>query len=278
MPPLPPLQGVLWCCLLTVVYAEPTTACRENQYLLNNQCCDLCPPGKNVVNECTESTETQCQPCSQGEFSDAWNRDTRCHQHRYCDSNLGLRILKEGTAETDTVCTCEEGQHCMGHACESCALHTLCGPGFGVKQIATEMDDTVCEPCPAGFFSNDSSASEVCRPWTSCDARDLVTLQQGTKQSDVICGPPSRRRALLAIPVVMGLLCALAVAAVCVRKAVRKPKAKALHLQDAWKGPVEMEDIPGHNPAAPVQETLLGCQPVTQEDGKESRISVQERQ
>lgn len=28
---------------------------------------------------------------------------------------------------------------------------------------------------------------------------------------------------------------------------------------------------------APVQETLHGCQPVTQEDGKESRISVQER-
>lgn len=42
--------------------------------------------------------------------------------------------------------------------------------------------------------------------------------------------------------------------------------------------PEEMEDYPGHNTAAPVQETLHGCQPVAQEDGKESRISVQERQ
>lgn len=40
-----------------------------------------------------------------------------------------------------------------------------------------------------------------------------------------------------------------------------------------WSGqkPVETEDI------SPVQETLLGCQPVSQEDGKESRVSVQER-
>lgn len=41
--------------------------------------------------------------------------------------------------------------------------------------------------------------------------------------------------------------------------------------------PVEM-DYSGHNTAPPVQETLHGCQPVAQEDGKESRISVQERQ
>lgn len=45
------------------------------------------------------------------------------------------------------------------------------------------------------------------------------------------------------------------------------------------KDPVEdMEEspVPPHS-IAPVQETLHGCQPVTQEDGKESRISVQER-
>lgn len=44
------------------------------------------------------------------------------------------------------------------------------------------------------------------------------------------------------------------------------------------EGPMETEDCPGHNTAAPVQETMVGFQPVTQEDGKESRIAVQERQ
>lgn len=41
--------------------------------------------------------------------------------------------------------------------------------------------------------------------------------------------------------------------------------------------PTETEDCLGHN-TAPVQETLVGSQPVAQEDGKESRIAVQERQ
>ncbi|KAM4842615.1 tumor necrosis factor receptor superfamily member 5 isoform 2-T2 [Thomomys bottae] len=248
-PPPPPLLAVLWGCLLTVVYAEPTTECRENQYPLRSQCCDLCPPGKKLASDCTEFTQTQCLQCGKGEFSDAWSRETHCHQHRYCDPHLGLEILKTGTAETDTVCTCAEGWHCIGRPCESCALNNLCGPGFGVKQMATETEDTVCEPCPFGFFSNDSSASEACRPWTSCEAEDLVMLQHGTKQSDVVCG-----------------------------KAARKPKAKALPPQDVWQDPVEMEDFSGHNPATPVQETLHGCQPITQEEGKESRISVQERQ
>lgn len=31
---------------------------------------------------------------------------------------------------------------------------------------ATETTDTVCRPCPYGFFSNESSLSEKCHPWT----------------------------------------------------------------------------------------------------------------
>lgn len=31
---------------------------------------------------------------------------------------------------------------------------------------ATEVSDTICDPCPVGFFSNVSSALEKCHPWT----------------------------------------------------------------------------------------------------------------
>lgn len=31
---------------------------------------------------------------------------------------------------------------------------------------ATETTDTVCQPCPDGFFSSGSSLSEKCHPWT----------------------------------------------------------------------------------------------------------------
>lgn len=52
---------------------------------------------------------------------------------------------------------------------------------------------------------------------------------------------------------------------------------QVLHSKDEGQVPVEMDEFPGPFPNHPVQETLHGCQPVTQEDGKESRISVQER-
>uniref|UniRef100_A0A8C0E2F3 Tumor necrosis factor receptor superfamily member 5 n=1 Tax=Balaenoptera musculus TaxID=9771 RepID=A0A8C0E2F3_BALMU len=161
-----PLQCLLWGCFLTAVHPEPSTSCRENQYVTNNRCCNLCPPGQKLVNDCTEVTETECLPCSKGEFLATYSSEKYCHQHKYCNPNLGLQIQREGTTETDTSCKCDEGRHCTSHTCESCTLHSLCLPGFGVKQIATGVSDTICEPCSVGFFSNVSSAFEKCHPWT----------------------------------------------------------------------------------------------------------------
>ncbi|XP_059263118.1 tumor necrosis factor receptor superfamily member 5 isoform X2 [Mustela nigripes] len=230
-----PLRCVFWGSLLTAVHPE-YTACREKQYPVNNQCCDLCPP------------------------------------------DLGLRVQREGTSETDTTCTCHEGLHCTSEACESCTVHSLCPPGLGVKQIATEVSDTVCDPCPVGFFSNVSSALEKCHPWTSCETKGLMEIQEGTNKTDAVCGPPPRMRALVVIPITMGILLAVLLVSACVRKVAKEPENKVMWMEHR-KDPVEdMEEspVPPHS-IAPVQETLHGCQPVTQEDGKESRISVQER-
>ncbi|XP_014642889.1 tumor necrosis factor receptor superfamily member 5 isoform X1 [Diceros bicornis minor] len=276
-----PLQCLLWGCLLTTVHPEPPTVCQGNQYLTSSRCCNLCPPGEKLVHDCTEITGTECSPCNEGEFLDTWNRENRCHQHKYCDPNLGLRVQREGTSKTDATCTCHEGQHCSSDACESCTLHSLCPPGLGVKQLATGLSDTICEPCPVGFFSNVSSAFEKCHSWTSCETKGLVELQAGTNKTDAVCGLRYRMRALVVIPVTMGILFAVLLVSACISefpgKVAKETENKALHP----KVPEEtfyLEDFPGPHSIAPVQETLHGCQPVTQEDGKESRISVQERQ
>ncbi|EHB05315.1 Tumor necrosis factor receptor superfamily member 5 [Heterocephalus glaber] len=275
-----PLQCVLWGYLLTAVYPEASLECRENQFLLNNVCCDLCPPGEKLVDECTEFKTTQCLRCTKGEFLGAWNRERHCHVHRYCDPNLGLQVQKEGTLETDTTCFCKEGQHCTSDACEHCDLHTSCGPGFGVRHIGTGTSDTICEPCPDGFFSNVSSAFEKCHPWTSCENKQLVELRAGTNVTDAVCGFQNRSRALLVIPVIIGILIVILLMSVYFTE-FPGGERKGGREGGRSTGPVEVpdaDDCLGHNTAAPVQETLHGCQPVTQEDGKESRISVQERQ
>nr|BAE31440.1 unnamed protein product [Mus musculus] len=274
-----PRLCALWGCLLTAVHLWQCVTCSDKQYLHDGQCCDLCQPGSRLTSHCTALEKTQCHPCDSGEFSAQWNREIRCHQHRHCEPNQGLRVKKEGTAESDTVCTCKEGQHCTSKDCEACAQHTPCIPGFGVMEMATETTDTVCHPCPVGFFSNQSSLFEKCYPWTSCEDKNLEVLQKGTSQTNVICGLKSRMRALLVIPVVMGILITIFGVFLYIKKVVKKPKDNEILPPAARRqDPQEMEDYPGHNTAAPVQETLHGCQPVTQEDGKESRISVQERQ
>ncbi|KAB0395557.1 hypothetical protein E2I00_015669 [Balaenoptera physalus] len=142
---------------------------------------------------------------------------------------LGLQIQREGTTETDTSCICNEGQHCTSHTCESCTPHSLCLPGFGVKQIG---------------FQN-------------------------------------RTRALVVIPITMVILFTVLLVSTCIGKMIKKQETKVLHPKAERQDPVETidpEDFLGPHSTPPVQETLHWCQPVAQEDGKESRISVQERE
>ncbi|XP_037355635.1 tumor necrosis factor receptor superfamily member 5 [Talpa occidentalis] len=265
------LRCLLWGCLLTAIHPEPSTACGHNQYPKDNLCCDFCQPGEKLVKDCTESAPTECASCSRDEFQATFNKERRCHQHKYCDPNLGLRVLVKGTLKTDTICMCEEGQHCTGKGCERCSPHSTCSPGYGVKQMATGTSDTVCEPCGAGSFSNVSSASEKCNPWTSCEAKGLVEQQAGTDKTDVVCGFQNRMRVLLVIPIIMGVVLVGLLVSACIKKVAKKPEEEVIQLNNSKSLPVEMED------SSPVQETLHGCQPVAQEDGKESRISVQER-
>ncbi|XP_029774095.1 tumor necrosis factor receptor superfamily member 5 isoform X2 [Suricata suricatta] len=219
------LRCLLWGCLLSTVHPEPHITCGENQYVTNNHCCDMCQPGKKLVNDCTEFTTTECVSCKTGEFLDTWNRERHCHQHKYCDPNLGLKVQKEGTSDTDTTCRCDEGLHCTTNACESCTQHTPCPPGLGVKQV----------------------------------------------------GLQDRIRALVAIPITMVILLAVLLVSAYIRKVTKGPGNKVIQPKKCQIPVEDLEDpIPLYS-IAPVQETLHGCQPVTQEDGKESRISVQER-
>ncbi|XP_007936630.1 tumor necrosis factor receptor superfamily member 5 [Orycteropus afer afer] len=275
-----PLQCLVWGSVLTAVHTEPPTPCKQDQYYINDQCCDLCPPGMKLVNDCSKDVSTQCHPCGPDEFLGTLNRERHCHQHKYCEPNLGLQVQKNGTLKTDTTCICKKGQHCTSDACESCVPHSSCPPGFGVTEIATGVSDTVCKPCPVGFFSNVSSALEKCHPWTSCKTKDLAELKAGTSMTDAVCGPWSRMRALVVIPISLGILFAVLFVSAFISKVVKKPENKVPPGKGVRKDPEEsffLEDLPSFNPVAPVQETLHGCQPVTQEDGKESRISVQER-
>ncbi|XP_061486681.1 tumor necrosis factor receptor superfamily member 5 isoform X2 [Rhineura floridana] len=260
--------------------------CTATQYKQGDRCCQKCPPGNKVESECPDAL-SGCEPCESRHFQGAWTKEKHCTPHRYCDENAFLFVHRDGDATRDVVCRCRNGTHCSSHECQTCWQNTLCGPGQGVLREASHRSDTVCVECPNGTFSNISSATARCQPWSSCEDRKLVRKGNGTRTSDVVCGvplllPPTReagRTHLLVLVLVPFAALVLGSVALLIYRR---------HRQDLWKPhwnqpegplppvrqqPTEEEECP----ALPIQETLLGGQPVAQEDGKESRLAEQEQ-
>ncbi|XP_032971148.1 tumor necrosis factor receptor superfamily member 9 isoform X2 [Rhinolophus ferrumequinum] len=90
-------------------------------------------------------------------------------------------------------------------SCHNCPAGTFCG----------KNKDPICVPCPTNSFSSTSGQKacdicrqcagckdcdfgtfkdqkhSVCRPWTDCSLDGKSVLVNGTKETDVVCGPTS---------------------------------------------------------------------------------------
>ncbi|XP_078467627.1 uncharacterized protein LOC144730763 [Lampetra planeri] len=74
-------------------------------------------------------------------------------------------------------------------ASRSCASPTSRAPaGMGVTQLGSAVMDTRCSACPPDFFSNETSATQTCRPHTRCDRDGRLTTANGTATRDSECG------------------------------------------------------------------------------------------
>ncbi|XP_062835366.1 tumor necrosis factor receptor superfamily member 5 [Anolis carolinensis] len=293
--------GFSWALVCTLLWTHLGLAslvldrgpnCNAKQYKLSDRCCSKCPPGQKVTAVCPgdSSGDTACAPCEEGSFQAEWTQEQECTPHRACSENAGLEVYTPGTTMSQAECRCRRGTHCSSHECHTCRHNTPCGPGQGVKQQATHEQDTVCADCPSGSFSNVSSATDPCQPWSSCEAQNLVQKEKGTPLSDVVCGslPPltqkdTERTHLLAFLPLMALLLLGGFFAVCYwlrRRGLQKQQPQQQqHNQDPLQlegqDPREIDDLE-ECPALPIQETLLGTKPA-QEEGKESRLAVQEQ-
>ncbi|XP_015263913.1 PREDICTED: tumor necrosis factor receptor superfamily member 5 [Gekko japonicus] len=270
--------GALLLAWATCLAVDPQQQnCSRTQYEAHGKCCSRCPPGKKVSVPCAEGSDTVCAPCQSERFQDGWTQQTFCTPHRYCDQNVGLVVHIHGDATRDVVCQCQSGTHCSGLECHSCRENKACGPGEGVEEAATSERDTICTDCPAGFFSNVSSPTASCQPWSSCEATGLVHKADGTRFSDAICEDASKVRSGVLVPVA---LAAVILSLGCVglllwhRRRRRQDLPKWHHNADLLdperREPGESDDP---SPTLPIQET----RPTTQEDDKDSCVAEQER-
>ncbi|XP_053536348.1 tumor necrosis factor receptor superfamily member 14 [Ictalurus punctatus] len=193
------------------VYAVLTygAKCGPSEYLsAAGECCPMCNIGSVVLRDCTGDYSTSCKPCSKGMFMNEPNGLNKCFSCKSCDT--GLYVLQECTTIKDTVCEVLDGYYCIqksGRECSLASKHSECEPGQQVKTPGTKASDTVCEPCPPGFYS---PKGVNCTKWTDCWVNNEVVDQEGTSITDVQC-KPRRRRSVYLILIPLSALVILSV-------------------------------------------------------------------
>ncbi|KAM9372010.1 tumor necrosis factor receptor superfamily member 5 [Phaethornis superciliosus] len=269
------LVGLLGAVLLGCWEPGDAISCFNKQYEHDGRCCNWCQPGEKLVSECNGTQDSVCARCESGHYQQSWTKEKHCAPHDICEENAGFIMKTQGNATHNTVCQCRDGMHCSDTSCQTCVENQPCQLGFGfVAAKARAQMSSPCEPCAEGTFSNVSSKTEPCHPWTSCEEKGLVVKAKGTNTSDVICESGGRSSLSVLIPISAAVVtCLMGICIYCLVHA--DPKRRVENELEAGKQseiqqPQEVEDFPLH-------QTLLGGQPVAQEDGKESRMAEQER-
>ncbi|KAI1901914.1 hypothetical protein AGOR_G00039330 [Albula goreensis] len=83
----------------------------------------VCPPGFGAVKLGSPKRDTECKRCAKGYFSGTFSASEPCFPHKDC-SRLGMRTIRPGTAEKDSVCEKKGGSlspECFQH-------HSQCHP------------------------------------------------------------------------------------------------------------------------------------------------------
>uniref|UniRef100_A0A6J0T5P0 Tumor necrosis factor receptor superfamily member 11A isoform X1 n=1 Tax=Pogona vitticeps TaxID=103695 RepID=A0A6J0T5P0_9SAUR len=166
---------------------QVTPPCKSDQhYEYAGRCCTKCEPGKYMSAKCTAMSETVCQPCGPNEYMDVWNEEEKCLLHKICDHGRALIEVNPGNSTSQRQCACTAGYH-WNEDCDCCRRNIKCPPGSGVKYPVQQNKNTVCIPCPRGYFSNVSSATEACKTWTNCTALGMEEKSPGDNRSDAVC-------------------------------------------------------------------------------------------
>ncbi|NWX47201.1 TNR11 factor, partial [Steatornis caripensis] len=164
-----------------------TPPCQSEQhYEYSGRCCTKCEPGKYMSARCTGTSDSVCQPCGPNEYMDIWNEEDKCLLHKICDQGKALREVNPGNSTFQRQCACTVGYH-WNEDCDCCQRNTICAPGFGVEHPVLQDKDTMCTPCPRGYFSKVASSTDECKSWTNCTALGMAEIVPGTDKSDTVC-------------------------------------------------------------------------------------------
>ncbi|KAB0391616.1 hypothetical protein E2I00_004615 [Balaenoptera physalus] len=126
---------------------------------------------------CGKNKHELCTPCPSNSFSSTSGQKT-CDVCRKCEGVF--RTKKACSSTSNAECECVSGFYCLGEGCTMCEEDCKQGQ---------ELTKEGCKDCSFGTF-NDREHGD-CKPWTDCSLDGKSVLVNGTKESDVVCGPAS---------------------------------------------------------------------------------------
>ncbi|KAM4736713.1 tumor necrosis factor receptor superfamily member 5 [Anableps anableps] len=158
---------------------------KEKYKKKDGTCCDRCPPGKFLDQDCNDRNGTICKPCPEGSYTDEQNHLKKCIPCRTCNKNA-LKV-SNCTAKENTVCQCMPGFFCSDDKCDHCEPWTKCSVGKGLIHKPSHKTNTVCTPCTEGTFSNVTDFDSPCKSHFRCEDYGLQLKTPGTSTTDAIC-------------------------------------------------------------------------------------------
>lgn len=125
-------------------------------------------------------------------FSDVVSATEPC---KPCTECVGLQSMSAPCVEADdAVCRCAYGyyQDETTGRCEACRV---CEAGSGLVFSCQDRQNTVCEECPDGTYSDEANHVDPCLPCTVCEDTERQ-LRECTRWADAECeGERARPRA-----------------------------------------------------------------------------------
>ncbi|XP_053569695.1 tumor necrosis factor receptor superfamily member 16 isoform X2 [Bombina bombina] len=177
------LGGILPAICLLLVSKVSADVCESGQFTKDGECCSLCPPGFGVVAPCGES-DTMCERCRENStFSEVSSSTEECQP---CSSCQGPMQSMEAacTQKYDAVCHCPDGYFLQNGSCTPCQV---CSKGYGVKTPCTRTENTLCQLCPSGYYSEVKSSESPCLACRTECSETEVQIGECTPLHDILC-------------------------------------------------------------------------------------------
>ncbi|XP_063273557.1 tumor necrosis factor receptor superfamily member 8-like [Prinia subflava] len=156
----------------------------------SQNCCYRCPSGYIKKKACPRDPAEDCMTCGPDQYLNNIFSKPQCDACVSCSKEPDLVEKQPCSLTSSRTCECRPGLFCQTSAtntCMRCRHHSACKPGFGVKIRGTPENDVICEECPPGTFSDQSSSTDICKPHTDCAKLNKVTLRKGNATHDQVC-------------------------------------------------------------------------------------------